>query len=173
MPENEWAIAALAAAKPLLPEQPPPDPHAPDLSPSPMPTASRTFWSTAGFSDVGIEKFDGVMDLGRTRSRAASRSTNLMGPTSRALAVDEATRTRVKDAIASVTGALANSRATEHPRSASPAGWSARALEAAREPDIDFQVRRRAVEADVEAAIELGVVGIGQPGQRPDRSCTG
>src|SRR5262249_26302421 len=60
----------------------------------------RGILETAGFSAVRIEPFQGYMNLGHTPEGAAFQSTNLMGPTSRALRnVDDATRARVMEAI--------------------------------------------------------------------------
>ena len=103
--ENEWASLPFRIAKPLLPEQPAIDPHAPGPFAFSDADRLRKILETAGFSGVRIEPFHGFMNLGHTPSGAAFQSTNLMGPTSRALRnVDDATRAHVMDAI---TDALA------------------------------------------------------------------
>lgn len=99
--ENEWASLPYRIAKPFLPEQPAVDPHAPGPFAFADAGRLRGLLETAGFSNVRIEPFQGFMNLGRVPAEAAFQSTNLMGPTSRALRnVDDATRSRVMDAIA-------------------------------------------------------------------------
>ena len=99
--ENEWASLPYRIAKPFLPEQPAVDPNAPGPFAFADAARLRGILETAGFSDVRIEPFQGFMNLGHAPAQAAFQSTNLMGPTSRALRnVDDATRGRVMDAIA-------------------------------------------------------------------------
>jgi SAM-dependent methyltransferase len=98
--ENEWASLPYSVAKPLLPEQPLADPSAPGPFAFADAGRLRTILETAGFSDIGIEKFAGAMNLGSEPGHAAFQATSLMGPTARALRnADEATRYRVMDAI--------------------------------------------------------------------------
>ncbi len=98
--ENEWASLPYSVAKPLLPEQSPADPFAPGPFAFADAGRLRTILETAGFSDIGIEKFAGAMNLGSAPAHAAFQATSLMGPTARALRnADEATRQRVLDAI--------------------------------------------------------------------------
>jgi SAM-dependent methyltransferase len=100
--ENEWASLPFEIAKPLLPEQPSVDPNAPGPFAFADSNRLRGILESAGFSAVRIEPFQGYMNLGHTPAGAAFQSTNLMGPTSRALrAMDEATRARAMEAIAS------------------------------------------------------------------------
>jgi SAM-dependent methyltransferase len=102
--ENEWTVLPMAAAKPLLPEQPPADPLAPGPFAFADPERVKTILTQAGFCDVKIEKLDGVMDLGSSAEHAGFQMTNL-GPVSRALRdVDDATRAKV---LAAVTDAFA------------------------------------------------------------------
>ena len=99
--ENEWAALPFKIAKPFLPEQQAGDPHAPGPFAFADATRLRAVLEGAGFSAIRIEPFHGYMNLGRTPAGAAFQSTNLMGPTARALRhADEATRSRVMDAIA-------------------------------------------------------------------------
>jgi SAM-dependent methyltransferase len=97
--ENQWTSLPLAAARPLLPELPPPDP----LAPGPFALAdpdrvSRTL-NDAGFHDVRIEKLDGVMDLGPSPEHAGFQMTQL-GPVSRLLReADDGLRARVQEAV--------------------------------------------------------------------------
>jgi SAM-dependent methyltransferase len=98
--ENEWASLPYKIAKPFLPEQPVADPNSP--GPFALADAGRLhgILESAGFSEIQIEPFQGFMNLGHAPDRAAFQSTNLMGPTARALRnVDDATRARVMDAI--------------------------------------------------------------------------
>ena len=99
--QNEWASLPFSIAKPFLPEQPTIDPHAPGPFAFANADRLRAILETAGFSGVQIEPFQGFMNLGHAPAEAAFQSTNLMGPTSRALRnADEAIRAKVMDAIA-------------------------------------------------------------------------
>lgn len=100
MPENGWASTPISAARPLLPAQEPIDP----IAPGPFAFADgervKHILASAGFHNTRIEKFDGHMDMGATVEDAAQESLNI-GPLSRATAdLDEATRTKVRDAVA-------------------------------------------------------------------------
>jgi SAM-dependent methyltransferase len=98
--ENEWASLPYSVAKPLLPEQSPAHPFAPGPFAFADTARLHIILETAGFSDIGIEKFAGAMNLGSAPAHAAFQATSLMGPTARALRnADEATRHRVMDAI--------------------------------------------------------------------------
>ncbi|HXS07922.1 MAG TPA: class I SAM-dependent methyltransferase [Rhizomicrobium sp.] len=100
--ENEWASLPFQIAKPFLSQQPAIDPNAPGPFAFADSNRLREILESAGFSAIRIEPFQGFMNLGHTPDGAAFQSTNLMGPTSRALRdVDEATRARVMAAIAS------------------------------------------------------------------------
>ena len=97
--ENEWTILPMSAAKPLLPEQPAPDPFAPGPFAFSDPQRVTGILTQAGFRDVKIEKLDGVMDLGPSAEHAGFQMTNL-GPVSRALRDEsDATRAKVLDAV--------------------------------------------------------------------------
>jgi SAM-dependent methyltransferase len=101
--ENEWVSLPYEAAKPVLPEQTLAHPHAP--GPFAFADANRLkgILTDAGFSSVGIEKFDGLMDLGPSPQHASFQLTELMGPTTRALKdAGQATRTKAVDAITRV-----------------------------------------------------------------------
>jgi SAM-dependent methyltransferase len=101
--ENEWTMLPMAAAKPLLPEQPPADPNAPGPFAFADPQRVKTILTQAGFGDIRIEKLDGVMDLGPSAEHAGFQMTNL-GPVSRALR-DESEETRAK-VLTAVTAAF-------------------------------------------------------------------
>jgi SAM-dependent methyltransferase len=104
--ENEWVSLPYAAAKPFLPERKPVHPSAP--GPFAFADAGRVqgILRDAGFSEIGIAPFDGMMDLGSVPQEASFQVTQLMGPISRALqGADDATRTRVEDVV---TEAMAN-----------------------------------------------------------------
>jgi len=109
-PENLWAFAPLAAARPFLPEQPPPDP----LAPGPFAFADqdriRTILGGAGFRDIHIEKQDGVMAMGPDSAVIASQTLQI-GPLSRAVGeADAPTRARI---VEKVQGALEKFRTVE------------------------------------------------------------
>jgi SAM-dependent methyltransferase len=97
--ENTWASAPLAAARPFLPPQPPPDP----LAPGPFAFADadrlKGILEAAGFRDVRIEKLDTVMNLGDSLEAAAEQMLQV-GPLSRAASeVDAATRAQIVPAV--------------------------------------------------------------------------
>ena len=98
--ENEWARLPYAAAKPVLPAQKPVHPHVPGPFAFADANRVRDILSAAGFSEIGIEKFDGKMDMGNTPQRACFQVTQLMGPLSRALRnADDTTRAKVEDLV--------------------------------------------------------------------------
>jgi len=103
-PENPWASAPLMAAKPFLPEQPPPDPLAPGPFAFADPKRLEDILAQSGFSDIRIEKLDSMMTLGSDLGLTASQTLQI-GPLSRAVGdADDATRARiietVRDALA-------------------------------------------------------------------------
>lgn len=109
-PENLWAFAPLAAARPFLPEQPPPDP----LAPGPFAFADqdriRTILGGAGFQDIRIEKQDGVMAMGPDSAVIAAQTLQI-GPLSRAVGeADAPTRAKI---VEKVQGALEQFRTAE------------------------------------------------------------
>lgn len=98
--ENEWVTVPAAAARDLLPAQPPPDPLAPGPFGFADPKRVEGILTEAGFRNVQAKKLDGVMNLGPSSEAAAFQMTNL-GPLSRALGEveDEGTRQRIRDAV--------------------------------------------------------------------------
>jgi SAM-dependent methyltransferase len=105
--ENEWAWLPYAAAKPILPVQKPVHPHAPGPFALADGSRLRDILSAAGFSEIGIEKFDGMMDLGNTPQQASFQVTQLMGPLSRALRIaDDAVRAKVRDTVSEALAQL-------------------------------------------------------------------
>lgn len=99
--ENEWAMRPYLAALPFLPEQKAVDPNAPGPFAFADRKRTRDILADAGFRDIAIEPFNGLMRLGTSSEHAALQLTSLMGPASRALKnVDEETRTKARDAIA-------------------------------------------------------------------------
>jgi len=102
--ENLWASAPMAAAKPFLPDMPPVDP----LAPGPFAFADadriRAILEQAGFKDTRIEKFDGVMDMGRDLDLTAAQMLRI-GPVARATAdMDEAAKAKVIEAVREALG---------------------------------------------------------------------
>lgn len=105
--ENEWVSLPYAAAKPFLPERRPVHPHAP--GPFAFADAGRLggILRDAGFSEINIAPFDGMMNLGSAPQNASFQVTQLMGPISRALqAADDATRTKVEGVVAEALAAI-------------------------------------------------------------------
>lgn len=98
-PENPWASAPIAAARPFLPEMPALDP----LAPGPFAFADTdrigAILGEAGFRDIRIQKFDSTMDLGADLDEAAAANLRIGPLAIIAPTLDEATRGRVTDAI--------------------------------------------------------------------------
>lgn len=97
--ENPWATGPMAAAKPLLPAEPPPDPDAP----GPFAFGNRMrledILAAAGWKEVEIVGRESHMPMGDSVDEAVSHAF-AFGPMSRALnAADEPTRAKVADAL--------------------------------------------------------------------------
>lgn len=102
--ENLWASAPMAAAKPFLPDMPPPDPLAPGPFAFADPARVRAILEQAGFRDARIEKFDGVMEMGRDLDLTAAQMLRI-GPVARATTdLDEAAKTKVTAAVRDALG---------------------------------------------------------------------
>jgi SAM-dependent methyltransferase len=107
-PENPWASAPLAAARPLLPEQPAPDPFAPGPFAFSDPQRVLSILTDVGFHDVEIEKFDGVMPMGRDLDVTAEQTLQI-GPLSRAVGeADADTRAKIVTAARTTLAAFAD-----------------------------------------------------------------
>jgi SAM-dependent methyltransferase len=105
--ENLWAAAPLGAAKPFLPEQPSPDPLAPGPFAFADPQRILSILTDVGFHDVEIEKYDGVMRMGRDIPTIAAQTLQI-GPLSRAVGeADEVTRVKIVEAVRAVMGKFA------------------------------------------------------------------
>jgi SAM-dependent methyltransferase len=99
-PENLWASAPFAAARDLVPPQPPSDPHAP----GPFAFADRArlhgILEQAGFANIRIEALDTAMYMGATPEQAAAQALNI-GPLARAATdLDDAAREKIRNAVA-------------------------------------------------------------------------
>ncbi len=108
-PENLWASAPMAAARPLLPSQEPVDP----LAPGPFAFADdarlKTILTEAGYRDVRIEKLDTVMNMGATLDDAAEQALRV-GPLSRAATdLDENARTEIRKVVRDALAPFATS----------------------------------------------------------------
>jgi SAM-dependent methyltransferase len=107
-PENPWASAPLAAARPLLPEQPAPDPFAPGPFAFSDPQRVLSILTDVGFHDVEIEKYDGVMPMGRDLDVTAEQTLQI-GPLSRAVGEsDPATRAKIVEAARKALAGFTN-----------------------------------------------------------------
>jgi len=98
-PENEWSFVPFTAAKALLPEQSPADPHAP--GPFAFADAERTttILEKAGFRNVECKKLDTTANMGATVEQAADDALNI-GPLSRAAnELPGATREKIRDVV--------------------------------------------------------------------------
>ena len=104
-PENAWAAVPFAAARDLLPEQPPADPTAPGPFALADSARVKNILEKAGFKNIRIEKLDTNMYMGAGLDAAVDMSTKA-GPLARALggidddALKGKIRARVKDALA-------------------------------------------------------------------------
>ncbi|HSM95376.1 MAG TPA: methyltransferase domain-containing protein [Rhizomicrobium sp.] len=81
--DNPWAFAPYMAAKPLLPETPPADPHAPGPFAFADADRLRKILGDAGFNNIRIEKLDTTSSMGANADDAADEIMNI-GPLSRA-----------------------------------------------------------------------------------------
>ena len=100
MPDNVWAAVPLAAARDLLPVQPPPDPNAPGPFAFADPVRLRAILESAGFKDVKIEKLDSQMHMASSAREAAQFALGI-GPLARATAeLDDATKTKIVARVA-------------------------------------------------------------------------
>ena len=98
-PENPWAFAPLTAARPLLPQQPPPDPDAPGPFAFADPQRILSILTDVGFHNVEITQADGVMRMGADMDVIAAQTLQI-GPLSRAVGeADDATRARIVEAV--------------------------------------------------------------------------
>jgi SAM-dependent methyltransferase len=103
-PENAWASAPMVAAKPFLPEAPPPDPLAPGPFAFADPARIQDILAQAGFGGIRIEKFDGIMPMGRDLDLAAAQTLQI-GPLSRVVGeADDAARQEIVAAVRRALG---------------------------------------------------------------------
>lgn len=94
-PENAWASAPIAAAKPFLPDAPPPDPLAPGPFAFADPQRILSILTDVGFHFVETREFDGVMDMGKDLDQAAAYTLRI-GPLARAAAeLDDVTKAKI------------------------------------------------------------------------------
>jgi SAM-dependent methyltransferase len=97
--DNVWASAPLTAARPLLPEQVPADPHAPGPFAFADSARLKGILDSVGFKNVAIDKLDTVMHMAPTAAEAA-QFTLRIGPLSRAAGeADEATRAKIVEKV--------------------------------------------------------------------------
>lgn len=97
--ENPWASLPIAAARDLIPEQPPVDPHAPGPYAFADGERVKAILARAGYRDIRIEKLDSVVVLGATLAEAAAQVLNI-GPLARAATgLDDATRDKIRGVV--------------------------------------------------------------------------
>ncbi len=117
-PENPWASAPLAAARPFLPELPAPDPFAPGPFAFADPQRVLSILTDVGFHDVEARKYDGVMPMGRDLEVTAEQTLQI-GPLSRAVGeADDTTRARIVEAARGALAAFANAEGEVTPPTA-------------------------------------------------------
>jgi SAM-dependent methyltransferase len=106
--ENLWASTPITAAKPFLPETPPPDPYAP--GPFAFADAQRvlSILTDVGFHNVEIDKYDAPMRMGADLETVAAQTLRI-GPLSRAVGeADDVTRAKIVTAVQDALGQFRN-----------------------------------------------------------------
>ncbi|MGH6872782.1 MAG: class I SAM-dependent methyltransferase [Rhizomicrobium sp.] len=122
---NAWASAPMAAARDLVPPQPPADPTAP----GPFAFADRDrlarILETAGYRYVRVEPLDTTMYMGATVDDAAAQALNI-GPLARAaMELDEETRGRIRERVKVALAEFATAKGVLPPAACWLAGASA------------------------------------------------
>lgn len=113
--ENAWSFAPYSAAKPLLPEQPPSDPHAPGPFAFADNVRLAAILGEADFADIRIDKLDTAMNMGADADEAAAQALNI-GPLARATTgLDDPTREKIKAAAKSALEKYQTSKGIEAP----------------------------------------------------------
>ena len=98
--ENLWASVPIAAARDLIPPQPPADPQAPGPFAFADRDRLRGILEMAGFANIRIAPLDTTMYMGRDASEAAQQALNI-GPLARAATeLDEAQRENIRAVVA-------------------------------------------------------------------------
>jgi SAM-dependent methyltransferase len=112
---NPWVGVPAAAARDLVPPQPPVDPDAPGMFGLADAGRTREILSAAGFTEIRIEPYDDMMWHGATADEAAV-STLTVGPLSRQAAdVDDSTRAQIRARVAAALERFATARGIEIP----------------------------------------------------------
>jgi SAM-dependent methyltransferase len=113
--ENAWSFAPYSAAKSLLPEEPPGDPHAPGPFAFADDVRLAAILGDAGFDDVSIDKLDTTMNMGANAGEASAQAMNI-GPLARAATgLDDVTRGRIKLTAESVLEKYKTAKGIEAP----------------------------------------------------------
>jgi SAM-dependent methyltransferase len=97
--KNIWASAPIAAARDLIPQQPPKDPYAP--GPFAFADSDRLggILANAGYRDIVMEELDTVVNMGATADEATAQAFNI-GPLAFAASqLDDATREKIRAAV--------------------------------------------------------------------------
>jgi SAM-dependent methyltransferase len=103
-PENPWASAPIAAARPFLPQTPPSDPYAPGPFAFADPQRILSILSDVGFHYVETKKFDGVMDMGTDLDEAAAYTLRIGPLAIVAPTLEDAVRAQVTQAVKEALG---------------------------------------------------------------------
>jgi SAM-dependent methyltransferase len=99
--ENAWAAEPLAAARNLLPPQPPVDPHAPGPFAFADEKRLMNILMKSGFTEFRGDKLDSTMNMGPLEQ--AVDVSMRVGPLARAaLEVDDATRAKIRERLRTV-----------------------------------------------------------------------
>ena len=97
--ENLWASLSIAAARDLVPAQPPADPFAPGPYAFADGERLKNILARAGYRNIRIEKLDTTVNMGATPEDAAAQALNI-GPLARAATgLDEATRDKIRAVV--------------------------------------------------------------------------
>ena len=97
--ENLWASLSIAAARDLVPAQPPADPFAPGPYAFADGERLQNILARAGYRNIRIERLDTTVNMGATPEDAAAQALNI-GPLARAATgSDEATREKIRAVV--------------------------------------------------------------------------
>jgi SAM-dependent methyltransferase len=97
--DNPWASVPFAAARPLLPPQPPVEPHAPGPFAFGDGERLRGILARAGFRDIVVEPRASAMTMGENLDAAADEVLQI-GPLARAATeLDDATRAQIRERV--------------------------------------------------------------------------
>ena len=99
--DNPWARVPLVTAEPLLPPEPPKDPHAPGPFAFADGDRVRRILTDAGFRDIRVDRHDTANVLGQTAEETADHVMTIGLIARRVAEVDDATREQIRARLVS------------------------------------------------------------------------